>query len=566
MKRLFALLLVAALLSGCVSTPTEPTTEPTMQPTTEPTQPSVPTLYDPDSDLEQSTGGAVRAYSLSGYCDGMILVGGRVVLYYRDEQTQFKLYSGEELRLDGTATNHVPVPADNGQIQATKDSVRYFDQSTNTLVFLGADLQQRYRLELPDSIQGSPVVNSAMDAVYFCTQDGIRVMDISVGIAHMLRQQADYNGVLIGSCFDGELLVCSVTDAEGRTATDFISAETGLSAGKGGNIRWIDSVGKRYLLELDTEEGAVYLFGSRDGEVSQFRAGEGQVYSALARNGALVLQQTGDGWRMDLFDLDSGLRTASVVLPGVQEVRNVAVDEQGYIWFLTEARLCRWDPSGSPVSDETVYTAPWQSGGQDDETGLAQIKTDAEVLEQQYGLDIRIGEDAVQAPWDNMTAEYRVQLLSQALEEMESVFSLFPEGMLAELGTVCDSGAVCVSVVADTGAEMGQQTWADGNAYIAVETGDSFRQELLRTLYRVMDTYVLNKNSILDEWNAEKPAEDRARFFVEALTPDNGDFFASYTAQEKLYDLCNAIRRAFGMRYYEAELPWEQYLDDPLYD
>ena len=164
-----------------------------------------------------------------------------------------------------------------------------------------------------------------------------------------------------------------------------------------------------------------------------------------------------------------------------------------------------------------------------------------------------------------MTPEFRSEVFEAALEEMESVFSLFPEGMLEEMGTICDSGKVSISIVADTGAEPGQQNWVAGNAYIAVEAGTALRTELLRTLYRVMDTYVLGQTSMLDEWDADKPAEDRARFFVEALSADNESFFEDWYEQSKLRTLCRAIRRAFDMRDYEAELPWEQYLDDPLY-
>lgn len=566
MKRLLALLLVLTLLAGCtVTQPTEPTQQ-TEPPTTESTEPPVPSLYDPENVLEQQTNGAIRVYPLGSEYDGMLLMGERLVLYDWDEQTIMKAYTGAELRLDATASHHIQMPTNSHAIRTNEEMLCCYSAGTNTLLVLNDQLQEKYRITMPEDIQGIPVVDADMDTAYFCTPEGIRALDLDTGIAHMLRQQENYTGTAYTQFFDGALMGITVTYSDGSVATEFVSTETGLQAGRDGSLQFVNTYGDRFFLKRGEQENRTYLFGTRNGEIFEFLlADQRNVYPVLELGGVMLARDEGSGIVLDFFDLDSGLRTASVTLEGVETIGAMAADPRGHIWIMDDDTLYRWDVSKSPVSDETVYTSPWYTGEDPNEEGLILCQEDADVLGEKYGLTVRIWKDAVQMPWEKMIPEFRVEIFEAALTEMDAVLSVFPEGMLEELGQICDSETVYICIVADTGTEQGQQAWMDGDAYIAVEAGDNLRTELLRTLYRVMDTYVLGQTSMLDEWDAEKPAEDRARFFVEAMAEDNEDFFDGYWDQGKLRTLCRAIRRAFGMRYYEAELPWEQYLDDPLY-
>lgn len=565
MKRLLALLLVLTVLAGCtVHHPTEPGRE-TEPPTTAPTAPPAPSLYEPGSQVENQTNGAVRAYPLGGHCDGMLLLQDRVVLYYLDEQMQLKAYSGQELRLEDTATHHIPFPANGTGIQVMEQGIFYYNAGSGSVVVLDGQLRQKQLVELPDEIRGIPVINGDMNTVYYCTAEGIRAMNLSTGIAHMLRQQADYSGSAWGQCFDGSLMVCTVTGSDGNIVTEFVSTETGLQAGKDGDIRLVESCGDRFFLRRGSDHGT-WLFGTRNGDVFEFLMPEERdVLPVLELGGVLTVSRQAEGYVLDYIDLDSGLRTASVTLPGLEQLRNVVADPGGYIWFMDEDTLYRWEISKSAVSDETVYTSPWYTGSDPNEAGLAQCQADAAALGQKYGLEILLWKDAVEGPWEKMTPEFRVSVYEEALPVLEEIFARFPEGMLKKIGSIYDSKTISVSLVADSGADQGQVAWEDGNVYIAVEADQNLRTELLRTLYRVMDTYVLSETSMLDEWNADKPAEDRARFFVEAMTEDNAEFFKKSSAQSKLRTLCRGIRDAFGMKKYAGELPWEQYLNKPLY-
>ena len=265
MKRLLALLLILTLLAGCVANvPSEPTqaTEPSVDP---PTELPAPTLHAPDSAVEQQTNGTVRSYPLNAYCDGMILMGDRVILYYLGEQMTVKAYSGDDLALDMVTTYHIAIPANANGVQTTQQEIFYFDPVTNTVVILNAQLREKHRVELPDGIQGSPVVNRAMDTVYYCTAEGIRSLDLNTGIAHMLRRQENYSGILMGACFDGDLLMCATTQQDGTMAMEFISTQTGLQIDKDPALRWIKTLEDQFFL-MRYEGGEQYLFGQRTQE------------------------------------------------------------------------------------------------------------------------------------------------------------------------------------------------------------------------------------------------------------------------------------------------------------
>lgn len=567
MKRVLALLLVILLLAGCVYTDTPGGTEDTTVPT-QTTEPPAPGLYDPKNPVEQQTAGAVRAYPLDGPCDGLLLMGDRLLLYYLNEQLRINAFSGDELTLETTASHHLQPQADGQGVQVTEAGLSYYNPGTNTLVILDDQLREKYSVSLPIEIQGIPVVNEQMDTVYYCTSEGIRAMDLETGIAHMLRQQENFNGGLYQTCFDGKLLVCTITDSDGSTVTEFVQSENGLQVGQDAHLQGVKSYGSLYFLYRDPEDATIYQFGSGDGDLQVFTPGNGaaEVVCALELGGVLTVSTAETAVILDFYDLSSGLRTASVTMEGVGGLSAFTVDPRGYVWFLDENHvLYRWEVSKSDAEDETLYTSPWYTSDAPNTDGLVQCQADADAIAQKFGVEIRIWKAAVEAPWDDRIPEHRVAVYEAVLPELEATLGLFPKGFLEELGSICDSGVVRICLVADTSGELGQQEWLDGNAYIAVEVGDDIRAEILRALYRVMDTYVLGETSMLDEWDAEKPAEDRAELFVEAMASNNGEYFEAYGAQSKLRTLCRAIRRAFGLRQYESELPWEQYLDDPLY-
>jgi hypothetical protein len=144
---------------------------------------------------------------------------------------------------------------------------------------------------------------------------------------------------------------------------------------------------------------------------------------------------------------------------------------------------------------------------------------------------------------------------------MERVLAAFPEGMIGKLASISSTGVTSVSIVrGEEDTARSHFKWNERSTYIALENGEDAEAAFLEALYRVMDTYLLNDNSILDEWYEDDPVSDRAMIFRYAMSAGQAEFFEDEDNWDKLDQLCESIREAFELEDYEGELLWEQYL------
>lgn len=570
MKRLTVLLLVLVLLAGCAVQNPEPTTVPTTEatdPTTGTTQPPGAGLYIPDSALEQQTGGAVKAYDAPSDCIGVYPMGEDLLLFLTGNSTTIQAYGGEELwyRPVNAAVDADVYPGKLG-VQISDTGISYYNEVRRQVVLLDASLTETDRVELPENAQGTPVVDPQQKKAYFCTENEIRVLDLETGIARLLRQEAVVWQSVYDVCFDGTVLLCDVIDGEQNGYLAYIDTTNGRLLGKDTQGWDFDSCGDEFLL---TDSDGNALYGTWDSEVLELTpAGEAeQVWELLSLGGAMAVGTGADGEVLDFYTLETGLRTASVTLPDAADVYAVVGDAQsGCVWFLMvddsgEQTLCRWDYALSPVADETVYLQPRYTEENPDVEGLNQCKTDADALAAANGMEIRIWNDAVMAPWEDRRADYRVSSFRETLRAMEQMLSAFPEGMVAKLASISDNGVTTVSLVMGELPEAEAKfQWMDSSTYIALDTGTGGAGAFCSALYRIMDTYILNSNSMLDEWDSRNPVDDRAMIFRYAMTEGMAEYFADDDAQDKLEQLCEAIRDAFELEEYEGALLWEQYL------
>ena len=570
MKRLIALLLVLMLLAGCAVQNPEPTTVPTTEatdPPTEPTSPPGAPLYIANSELEQQTAGAVKAYEPHPYCEAVYPMGENLLLFMPQLSVdRVQVYGGDELYLQGTRNVPGSVVPGNRGVQISENGISYYNESLRKIVLLDADLQETDRIDLPWGAQGTPVVDPEQKHAYFCTENEIRVLDLETGIARLLRQENPAWQSIYDVCFGGRVLLCDVIDAEQNGYLAFIDTATGKLLGKETEGWDFDSYGTAFLL-TNSEGNALY--GTWETEILELTpaAETAQIWELLALGGALGVRDEEDSLVLDFYTLETGLRTASVTLPGAADVYSVVADAQNNcVWFLMNdgsgnKTLCRWDYGLSAVADETVYLHPRYTEQNPDVEGLQQIQAEADALAAANGMEIHIWKDAVNAPWDNRKADYRVSSFRHTLDMMKAALSVFPEGMIAKLASISATGVTSVSIVRGEG-ETAQAyfQWKDRSTYIAVETGEGGVDAYYNALYRVMDTYILNSNSILDEWDSKDPVNDRAMTFQYAMTEGMEDYFNDDDAYAKLKQLCKAIRDAFDLKQYEGELLWEQYL------
>lgn len=568
MKRLIALLLVLVLLAGCAVQTPEPTTVPTTEttePTTETTQPPGAGLYIHNSELEQQTNGAVKAYKTHKDCEAVYPMGNNLLLFLPQSSShQIEVYAGEELYLQYAVEAPSSVVPGNLGVQISENGISYYDWQ---IVLLDANLQKTGRIELPENVQGIPVVDTQQKYAYFCTENEIRVLDLETGIARLLRQENVEWQSVYDVCCDGRVLLCDVIDEDQNGYLAYIDTKNGKLLGKDTQGWDFDSYADTFLLT----NGGAALYGTWNGEVTSLvPAGENaKVWPVLPLGGALAAHTGEGGLVLDFYTLETGLRTASVTLTEGTDAYGFVADEGNRcIWFLLkdtsgEQTLCRWDYEKSAVADETVYLLPRYTEQAPDVEGLNQCQRAADALAAANGMEIRIWKDAVTAPWEELRSDYRVSSFRETLEVMEQVLSVFPEGMVAKLASISDRGVTSVSLVHGGEEEARTQfQWVDGSIYIALENGNGSGEAFCNALYRVMDTYILNSNSILDEWDSRDPVNDRAMIFQYAMTEGMEEYFEDDDAQSKLKQLCKAIRDAFDLKQYEGELRWEQFLED----
>lgn len=569
MKRLIALLLILVLLAGCAVQNPEPTTVPTTEPTDAPTEPTTPPgapLYNANSELEQQTGGAVMAYDAHPYCEAVYPMGDNLLLFMpRLSVDRVQVYTGDELYLQYAVDIPGSVVPGNRGVQISENGISYYDWQ---IVLMDAALQNAERIELPEGVQGNPVVDPEQKYAYFCTENEIRVLDLETGIARLLRQEAVEWQSVYDVCFDGRVLLCDVIDEDQNGYLAYIDTSTGKLLGKDTDGWDAHTAGDAFLL---TDNDGNALYGTWDSEVQELiPAGDvAQVWELLPLGGALAVRSGEESLVLDFYTLETGLRTSSVTLPGAADVYSVVADARNNcVWFLMmddsgEQILCRWDYEMTAVADETLYLRPRFTEQNPDVEGLGQLRDEADILAAANGMEIRIWKDAVTAPWENLKADYRVSSFRGALDTVRGVLASFPEGMIAKLASISSTGVTTVSIVrGESETAQAYFQWKDRSTYIAFETGDGGAEAFYNTLYRVMDTYILNKYSILDEWDSRDPVNDRATVFQYAMTEGMEDYFADSDAQSKLKQLCKAIRYAFELKEYEGALLWEQYLAD----
>ncbi len=599
MKRMLAALLMLLLLTGCnLVEPggTDPSGE-----TTAATEPTEPGIYHSASDVEDATNGAVRHYLVDGNCHAVAVVDGNVVLFYENE---LRAYAGDQLRLvkalsvQTTEFPHYP------DVQVTQDAMGYYDEAGHAVVMLNGSLKEVARVKLPEDVRGGFVLADTLDVLYYCTADAVRGYNLKTGTSHLLRQQSYDAQLLKQSCFGGDILGCEIYTRD-RNYIAYISAKTGELLGSAANSDELSTGGEYYFLPVADGESVDYLFGVV-GEAPQCLHPDlenATLHTALPMGGVFTEKQD-NGLHLNYYDLTSGKRTAAVTLPGVEGtvVESWADLENHCLWLLVRDSagadaLYRWDLKKSASGDETVYSGPRYTAKNPDTEGLAKCDGEAAALGQKYGVKITIG-DAPAGCSYALTEEYRVERVREGLTALDGALARYPKGVLSELA---NGKLQLILVRRIDGQRTSWQYWGGGNACVVVELGDNLTAAVDNGVYHVLDTYLFNRSSMLDQWadmnpkrfkydmndtdyvnrqdetylTGEKrgfvdslsmsyPVEDRAAVFAAAMGEGNQEIFSGEIMQQKLLTLCKAIRDAFKWKKSEENFVWEQYLTESI--
>lgn len=592
MKAILILLLML-VLTGC-GADVEETKIPTTEPLAAVTEPSG--SYQPDSTLEMFTEGAVRAYpqEIPGIY-AIASAGSDVLVFSGKENTTLTRLTGENLFRIAERTVDLHLNPEDPSLLITADRMVYFDENTRELVWLDESFREFSRLQLPEDLQGTPVITADRLKVWYATAEGVRVMDAETGISRLVKQISRE-----GQAVTGLLMGDSVVELTGDT-TLYLDAATGELLEEVDSNPALYSNEELYWGSLD----GVPVFGRTDGPTRQLYPQEGETVFLQEAAAAVNYGQTGDRWRLDCYGLASGLRACSVFLPEWVTPWQYTVDsEKARLYFLYYGQaesliLCRWDLDMSQTGDETDYSGIYYTRENPDAEGLARCAAGAAELSTRFGAEIRIYADALEFENPAYSAElcWQANETEAMLNSLENLLTALPEDFLPKTMETM-GGKLYIHFLGNVNgpeADLGAAFWDNQDARILLATGEHLPSAFFHGLYHAMETRILSRSIALYRWDELNPKgftygsteggeyidddttrafidayamassrEDQARIFEFACQEGKEDFFRSAIMQKKLKAICTGIREAYGLKKSSDVFLWEQYLESPL--
>ncbi len=615
MKRLIGLVLLALLLCGCTANPQAETTVPPVETTNvqEPTEPAG--IYLPGSDVEAMTQGTVLCYvpeEASLY--GMRGIGDDLILFSGTEETTLTRVTGENLYTIAQTTLNCRIEPEDSSFQLSDNGITYYDESTREVVFLDNDLKEVSRLPMRSDMTGKPVLSSNRKLVFYCTAEALRIHDTETGLDRLLKEMKYEGQTVTDILLSDNVLRCDITGQNGQQETLFLSAHTGEELGrKAGILSMCDGQGSYYA---QVPEGiiSVLIYAQNNGPLMMLNPQDSHAprWALEECNAVLTASISPDKGTLDYYDLNSGLRTASVEIPGGFEPRYVRAREtqvflMGYDQQLDRPVICRWNTTGCETADETVYTSPRYTAKNPNPEGMARCAEYAQQIGSIHGVNILFGAEAVERmPWDyDLEQEYMAPVILEQLAKLEICLQHFPEGFFTQISgqiNICIVRSITGSAQSGTlDTASGIQFWDGEQAQVVLAAGESLSQSFWHEIFHVIDSKVLSDTRVYYYWRNLNPEgvhyfedytsyltadleqylqdenrafidayslcyakEDRARIMEYACMEGCESYFTSEIMQEKLTTLCKGIREAFGLEKVQDSFLWEQYLHTPL--
>ena len=581
MKCLLAVMLALILLTGCgVDTP-EDTAVTTAQ--TEAAAESVELHALP---LEQSGVGLLR-------------MGNNLLLFCEGEQTTLAVVSGSTGEETAQITLDGAIRWDSPAVAAGQWGVSYYDGEARSVVTLDTTLRETSRVPVSVELDGTPALSPDALTLYYCTGSQIRALDLQTGQTRLLKTQDILAQELTGCCFEGQVLTCYVTEADGDAYTAFLSTENGETLGVSETVTQVYTNGQSYLVCRQEGISHQLLFGL-DGEAPQRLLANGNAAALLSGGVAVMLEENTQGISLSGYDLYSGKKTALLEMAGA-DLGGSFAECAGKLWFLSAdgSVLYGWDASKSPVESDAVFTGKWYTAEDPDTQGLDACRSQAAALGETYGVDIRIWEEALEpACGYPVTGEYQTDVIQTGLEALEDALSRYPETFFEMAAGDTASGMLHVNLVRALGEGVtGVQFWSEGDAWLTLAIGEDLQRTVYHEVNHLIDTYVISRTVDYDDWESLNPEgfaytyteeteqslkenqylqgdtrafidarsmtypkEDRAAIMEYAMLPEGAEYFTAEVLQDKLRVMCEAIREAFGWQDVQEQFLWEQYL------
>ena len=613
MKRVICAALLAALLCGCggEAEPTETTAATQATQVTEaPTETAETVAQTPT--LPAETDGSVTTFTLeSGNCAGILRFGeSSYALLTTDGQ--MTLLTGGDMQVENSRDLGCQLTSDDPSILVKEDQISYYDRSTGAYITLGKNLTQISAITIRDTITAGPIMSADFSTIYYCTDAGIRALDMATGNSRLLRQEHQTIVNLDGLLFDGTNLQYTRQITEDRYESCFIRTDDGsqtyVASLDGELTTWGTSYAAVMNLELPMGTCRQILTGDLTQGIQDLNVDDSWDTILFPGDGTALLQTvTEEGVRADLYDLTGGTLSASRVFVGRQSPFLHAWAEGGCIWLWTdeESLLHRWDASMDASTAGTSLLTPHYTLGQPNETGIEQCSLRAQALTDTFGIPIRIAAGSNRTTGVDYSGypDYRPQQYLAALNQLHEALDRFPDGMLALLG---GDGKLVIELVDDYDPTLGVREGTGELEFgsprvIRVSICQDLQSIFYHELYHAMELVIQSATNDLEDWsdlnpskfdytgsytayeNGEyadseyleegdndfadgyclvSPREDRAQTFMYAMMEGQQARFDSKTMQKKLELISEAIRETFE-DYEDSEdvFAWEQYLD-----
>ena len=590
MKKYLSLLLaLLLLLAGCANEEGEPTE------TTVPVETMPAGYYVENSQLESVTAGAVRQYALPGAEYKWIkCVGDRVLLAENSDPAQLCLLAEE----NGIPVATLEIMEFSDNSEAVFNGYAYYDQVTHSVIYLDPQLKQTQSISLTADAT-NPIISRDGNQIFYRVGNEIRAIDVARNISRLVKTQNSEKQNLVGTCFDGKLLICEPENADGNVDTQYISTENGQTLVIDNTIQTLFTYEDHYLLERMDGIVLQRITGTLNGEARQLNVDDASLVGALEIGGAVGYSSTENGLVLNYYDLASGKKTASVTLPGFAEPKSVIADRwSGCVWILAGDPsgsghvLLRWNIKGATTPDENSYIGTLFTIENPDMESINGFSDRISALDKKYGVRIRVWKDAVGSPGNHaLVPEHQPIAIAHMLDQLESVLAEFPKSFISK--SISSKVRICLVRSID-GETKGLQYWSGKYAFIALSTGADIRAEFLKAFGSVIDSHVLGNSPKYDYWNTLNPSGflyggaideslttgenrffvdvqsmqsgtmDRSRVIWQAMMPENAEMFSGETMQKKLTMLCKAIRDAWNLEKSKDTYPWEQYLEKSI--
>ena len=616
MKHWLSLVLVLILLlCGCA--PTQEPTTPTdlTQPSLGVTDPVAPTGSQAPTEPEIP---GLKRFTVTGFY-GMGYLGDRIVLV-RDDQGTGELCILEPATLEVVKTIRLAeglVPAWE-EIQITDMGIGFYDQGNRTMMFWNTELQELARITLPEGVLGKAWLSPDWKKCFYCTAQGIYVMDMQTHIEALLKQNPTQEQMLTGVLAEGTILRYSVRNAAGEQQTYLVDATTGMRVEESVSLDALHTWEDSYYLPL--QEGTVrkLLFGTQTSQKLLWPKVENvTIHPVPGGNGVVtehaISQENGATlYYWEYYDLESGRRTSEICIKNARLLALLPAGN-GKIWCLSgneiQEALYLWDTTQTPVEDTGVYVSPYYTADNPDRAGLATLQQELKEMGEAYGITILLWQDAVNNnSWDyTFEGEYFTQVYEKYLPALKKALDSLPAGFLQKaMGN--DTRRLTISLVRsihDIADEQGRrvingiQYWlAEDKPCMALVLGEDLERSFYHQLGLLVDSQVLMRSKAYEVWSRRTPPgfsydndyiknldrtdtrytlpgdgryfinmfsmsyakEDRATVFEYACMLGSEEVFAAPIVQGKLQQVCLAIRDAFGLKDADGPFLWEQHL------